>query len=73
MALFEPHDWLTTKLVTFIANLTPRALARKLRAECIGFVSSGMTVVPEGKLGFSQGVLVRDPDGHAVLLIQKEG
>ena len=24
MALFEPHDWLTTKLVTFIANLTPR-------------------------------------------------
>ena len=24
MALFEPHDWLTTKLVTFIAKLAPR-------------------------------------------------
>ena len=24
MALFEPHDWLTAKLVTLIANLTPR-------------------------------------------------
>jgi Putative zinc-finger len=24
MALFEPHDWLTAKLVAFIARLTPR-------------------------------------------------
>ena len=24
MALLKPHDWLTTKLVTFIAKLTPR-------------------------------------------------
>jgi hypothetical protein len=30
-----------------------------------------VTVVPKGKLGFSKGVLVRDPDGHAILLIQE--
>jgi hypothetical protein len=47
------------------------ALARKLRAARIGFLSTGVTVVPEGKLGFRQGVVVRDPDGRAALLIQE--
>lgn len=36
MALFEPHDWLTTKLVTLIANLTPRC------KEVTRLVSQGM-------------------------------
>ena len=47
------------------------ALASKLRGEHVDFVSSDVTVVPKGKLGFSKGVLVRDPDGHAILLIQE--
>ena len=47
------------------------ALAAKLRSERVGFVSPGVTLMAEGKLGFSRGVLVGDPDGHAVLLIQE--
>ena len=56
-----------TKLVTHDVE----ALASKLRGEHVDFVSSDVTVVPKGKLGFSKGVLVRDPDGHAILLIQE--
>ena len=33
--------------------------------------SSHVTVVPKGKLGFTKGVLVRDLDGHATLLLQE--
>ena len=36
MALFELHEWLTTKLVTFIAKLTPRC------KEVTRLVSQGM-------------------------------
>ena len=32
------------------------------------FVSPGLVAVPDGRLGFSSGLLVRDADGHAVLL-----
>lgn len=35
------------------------------------FVSPGPVVLPESKLGFSHGLLVRDPDGHAMILIQR--
>src|SRR5213596_4133999 len=35
------------------------------------FVSSGVIVMPKDKAGFSKGVLVSDPDGHDVLLIQR--
>jgi hypothetical protein len=36
MALFEPHDWLTAKLVDLIANLAPRC------REVTRLVSQGM-------------------------------
>jgi UDP:flavonoid glycosyltransferase YjiC (YdhE family) len=45
-------------------------LAKKLRAAHVGFVSSGATMVPKDKVGFSKGALVSDPDEHNVLLIQ---
>jgi catechol 2,3-dioxygenase-like lactoylglutathione lyase family enzyme len=34
-------------------------------------VSSGVIVLPDKKLGFSRGFLVRDPDGHVMELIEK--
>jgi len=46
-------------------------LAKKLRDANVGFVSSGVIIVPKGKVGFSKGALVSDPDGHDVLLVQK--
>ena len=33
-------------------------------------VSPGVTVLPDAGLGFRRGVLVRDPDGHALLLAE---
>ena len=46
-------------------------LAKKLREAHVGFVSSGVIVMPKDKAGFSKGALVSDPDGHNVLLIQR--
>ena len=47
------------------------ALARKLRQERVDFVSSDVVVLPRDKTGFAKGVMVSDPDGHNVLLIEK--
>ena len=47
------------------------ALASKLRAERVDLVSSAVTVVPKGKLGFTKGALIGDPDGHAILLMEE--
>src|SRR6266700_908123 len=44
-------------------------LAKKLADTHV--VSSGVIVMPKDKAGFSKGVLVSDPDGHDVLLIQR--
>lgn len=35
------------------------------------FISPGPVAISDAKLGFTNGLLVRDPDGHAMLLIQK--
>lgn len=45
--------------------------ARKLRAKGYALVSSGVVEIPEKALGFRKGFLVRDPDGHAVKIIEK--
>lgn len=34
------------------------------------WVSPGVVTLTEGRLGFSKGLLVRDPDGHAVQVVQ---
>lgn len=44
---------------------------RQLQAGKVTFVSSGVVGLSEGKLAFKKGVLVRDPDGHAMLLVEK--
>jgi catechol 2,3-dioxygenase-like lactoylglutathione lyase family enzyme len=42
-----------------------------LRKSNGSFVSPGPIAIPGSTLGFSNGLLVRDPDGHAMMLIQK--
>jgi catechol 2,3-dioxygenase-like lactoylglutathione lyase family enzyme len=46
-------------------------LVKKLTNAHVGFVSSGVVMMPKGNSGFSKGALVSDPDGHDVLLVQK--
>ncbi|MEE9288292.1 MAG: VOC family protein [Bacteroidota bacterium] len=45
--------------------------ARVLLAHDAKFISPGAISVPEGKLGFHKGLLLRDPDGHAIMLVEK--
>ncbi len=56
-----------TEMVTSDAQ----AAEEQLRRENVSLVSSGVISLPEEKLGFRKGVLVRDPDGHAVELAEK--
>jgi catechol 2,3-dioxygenase-like lactoylglutathione lyase family enzyme len=45
--------------------------ASTLRAGRAAFVSTGVVELPEGSLGFSKGLLVRDPDGHFIQVVQE--
>lgn len=56
---------------TMIATNDVDLAAKKLQDAHVGFVSSGVVVMPKDKVGFSKGALVSDPDGHDLLLIQK--
>jgi catechol 2,3-dioxygenase-like lactoylglutathione lyase family enzyme len=56
---------------TMIATDDIDVLAKKLRDARVSFVSPGVVMMPKDKAGFSKGALVRDPDRHSVLLIQK--
>ena len=55
---------------TVVATSDVAGLAQKLKGEHVDFISSDV-VVPRDKIGFSKGVMVSDPDGHDVLLIEK--
>ena len=46
----------------------PSRVADRLRAEKVRVVFDGLTTLPDDRLGFAQGVMARDPDGHAILL-----
>lgn len=56
-----------TRLVTKDAE----AAARSLRAGKVGCVSSGTVSLTGAPLGFTKGVLVRDPDGHGIQVMEK--
>ncbi len=44
---------------------------RRLLAAGVPFVSPGAVTLPDASLGFSVGLLARDPDGHAVRVVQR--
>jgi catechol 2,3-dioxygenase-like lactoylglutathione lyase family enzyme len=58
--------WQTTVTTSDIDSL-----AEKLRQSHINFVSSNVVALPRNKTGFARAVVVSDPDGHDLLLIQK--
>ena len=47
------------------------SIALPLRAAAVPFVSSGPTTFHDGKLGFTTGLVIRDPDGHALGIVQR--
>lgn len=57
--------WQTTLTVT-----SAEAAAMNLRARRSTFVSSGLVKLQRDDLGFTSGLLVRDPDGHVMQIIE---
>jgi catechol 2,3-dioxygenase-like lactoylglutathione lyase family enzyme len=51
-----------------LAVSDPAAAGAAMRRAKVWFVSPGPLALPDGALGFRQGMLVRDPDGHALQL-----
>ncbi len=65
----RPNDllhWQTTLVVP-----DAEALARRLRAGRYDFISPGVVALETTDLGFARGFLVRDPDGHAMQIIEE--
>ncbi|MGE0881961.1 MAG: VOC family protein [Blastocatellales bacterium] len=56
-----------TKLATNDAEFATISL----REHKFNFISTGLVQLPEPVLGFKRGLMVRDPDAHAVQLIEK--
>lgn len=68
-----PADARANDLLHWQTRLVTRSLdgaERRLRAAHATFVSPGAVPLPDSRLGFSRGVLIRDPDGHALEVVQ---
>jgi catechol 2,3-dioxygenase-like lactoylglutathione lyase family enzyme len=56
---------------TEVVTSDAQAAAQKFISAHTKFVSSGVVTESDGQLGFRRGFLVRDPDGHAILIEEK--
>jgi catechol 2,3-dioxygenase-like lactoylglutathione lyase family enzyme len=56
---------------TTVATPDTEEAARALFGARVVFVSPGSVRAPGDELGFSRGVVVRDPDGHALRVVQR--
>jgi catechol 2,3-dioxygenase-like lactoylglutathione lyase family enzyme len=69
-----PNDLRANDLAHWQTQLSTdqmNSLASSLTKHKAHFVSNGVVTIPNKELGFSQGFIVRDPDGHAIQIIQK--
>jgi catechol 2,3-dioxygenase-like lactoylglutathione lyase family enzyme len=65
----KPNDlshWQTTLVVKDVT-----AIAARLRLDRSTFISPAVVTIPGRIFGFKQGILVRDPDGHPMRLVEK--
>lgn len=69
-----PADAHANDLVHWQTRLVTSGLEsayRALRAQHGTFISSGPVALPDTALGFRSGLLVRDPDGHAMEVVER--
>ena len=69
-----PHDSRANDLWHWQTTLLTRdaeAAVGLMQAGKYAFVSPGLSTFPHDNLGYTKGVMVRDPDGHAMLLSQR--
>jgi catechol 2,3-dioxygenase-like lactoylglutathione lyase family enzyme len=68
----RPPDVRANDLIAWQTEIGVRdaaAAERALHAQRADFLSSGLVRLPEASLGFTEGILVADPDGHQVQLV----
>ncbi len=63
------NDLLHWQTTLIIADLS--TLVRRLKLNQSTLISPGIITIPEHTLGFRKGLLIRDPDGHALRFIEK--
>jgi len=69
-----PTDARANDLVHWQTQLLTRTMDeadRQIRSGHHRYISPGVVSLPEDKLGFRKGLLVRDPDGHALQLVEE--
>jgi catechol 2,3-dioxygenase-like lactoylglutathione lyase family enzyme len=69
-----PADARSNDLVAWQTRMRTTAVARtasRLRAGTFAFVSPGAVALPDSTIGFTNGLLVTDPDGHRVMLTER--
>jgi len=69
-----PTDSKASDLVQWQTNFIStdvRGAEGRLRASRFSFISSGVVALVDGQAGFHQGLSVRDPDGHALRIVEK--
>ncbi|MBX3276861.1 MAG: hypothetical protein KF868_02550 [Acidobacteria bacterium] len=62
--------WQSGILLALLSSLLLSSMAR-LREGKFAFISSSVIELPEPVLGFKRSFLVRDPDAHAMQLIER--
>ena len=65
----RPNDlvhWQTT-----LVSDDAEAVARAVRGSPCAMLSPGVATPPERELGFTRGLLIRDPDGHALKVVER--
>jgi len=68
-----PVDEHANDLIHHQTRLVARSmeeLARRLNVERYVLISSGIVAIPKAELGFHTGLLVRDPNGHAIEFVE---
>jgi catechol 2,3-dioxygenase-like lactoylglutathione lyase family enzyme len=60
--------WQTTLVVKDL-----KSIVQKLRDRRVTFISPDLVDLPANSLGFRRGLLIRDPDGHAIRIVQNNG
>jgi catechol 2,3-dioxygenase-like lactoylglutathione lyase family enzyme len=69
-----PADTRSNDLVSWQTRLRTgdiQATTRRMLPKTFAFVSPGIVALTDSTMPFKQGLLVRDPDGHAVMLAQQ--
>lgn len=66
-----PRDTRSSDLWHWETTFAATDISRLLSSYRADLISSGLVVFGEPKLGFRRGAMFRDPDGHAVRLIEK--